>query len=90
MSVVTVTVVSTLVPQTEAAKCGGHEERDAERRRPGRGTGSVRELAGGRAFEERTRAAPGQREEDGGGRVRAADRINGESLVDSAVWSKVN
>lgn len=87
MSIVTVTVVLKLVRQTEAAECGGHEEQDAERRSPGRGAGRVRELAGGWTFEERTGAAPGQREEDGGGRIRAAYRINGESLVNSAVKS---
>lgn len=62
--------------QTEAAERGGAEERGTERGRPRRSAGGVRDLAGG--LEARAGAARGQREENGGGRVWEADRINGE------------
>lgn len=83
MSVVTITVVPKLLQQTEAAERGGDEERGSEWRRPGRSPGGVRELAGGRAFEERTGPPPGQRPEDGRGHVWAAYGINGEGLLGS-------
>lgn len=76
-----------LVGQTEAAECGGAEERGTERGSHGRSAGGVWELAGGRALEERTGAAPGQREEDGGGHVWEADWINGERKVTIDVFS---
>lgn len=68
--------VTLSVRQTEAAERGGAEERGTERGRPRRSAGGVRDLAGG--LEARAGAARGQREEDGGGRVWEADRINGE------------
>lgn len=60
--------------QTEAAERSSAEERGTERGSGGRSAGGVREL-------ERTGAAPGQRQEDGGGRVREADGMNGERLL---------
>lgn len=70
-----VTVVLKFVQQTEAAEYGRNEERLPERGSHGRSAGGVRELAGGRASEDGTGAAAGQREEDGGGDVRAAHRL---------------
>uniref|UniRef100_A0A3Q3JS19 Homeobox domain-containing protein n=1 Tax=Monopterus albus TaxID=43700 RepID=A0A3Q3JS19_MONAL len=67
--------------KTEAAERGRVKERGTEWGSRGRSTRGVRELAGRRTLSERTGAASGQREEDGGGRVWEADRLNGERSV---------
>ncbi|KAA8584749.1 hypothetical protein FQN60_008534 [Etheostoma spectabile] len=65
-----------LTNNNSSSKAGaGVEER---RTQGGRSAGGVRQLAGGRTLEERTRAAPGRRQEAGGGRVREADWMKGE------------
>lgn len=76
--------VCRLSSQTEAAERRRVEERGTERGTHGRTAGRVRELAAGRTLEERTGAAPGPREEDGGGRVWEADWINGERRLVNA------